>query len=80
MADFSMCQNSSCPSAEKCRRFMAEPRELWQPYDVRKPDESGKCSDFMPVHRTATPEQLEAARKMLKIGGIGDSLRELRDK
>lgn len=50
MPDISMCQNSDCPSAEKCYRFMAVPNEYWQSLsDFRPNDGEIKCKYFMEI-------------------------------
>lgn len=45
-----MCTNSSCPSKEKCYRWVATPNERWQSYSSFSGPEEGKdCSGFLKI-------------------------------
>lgn len=47
MPDISMCLNSKCPSCVICYRYTAEPNQWRQNYIDFKPNESGKCEDYI---------------------------------
>lgn len=49
MPDISMCNHKTCPSRMECYRSRAKPDIFWQSYSAFKPDESGKCKDFVPL-------------------------------
>ena len=48
MADISMCEDSKCPSKNKCHRYTAIPNEHWQAYsDFNRPVNEDKCKYFI---------------------------------
>ena len=50
MPDITMCRNSHCPSAMKCHRFTALPKEECQSYAGFAPFPcEDKCKDFLPT-------------------------------
>ena len=53
MADIAMCLNHTCPSREHCYRYTAPTNPYRQSYMNFKPDESGKCADYVEDTREA---------------------------
>lgn len=56
MPDLSMCTQDECPSKSICYRHEAKPG-MWQYYSVFYPDETGKCSDFLEIHKVTEHEK-----------------------
>lgn len=57
MADFAMCQNSSCELSQRCRRFTAKPNPFGQCYMTFRPEErDGRpwCDSYWPAWKDAS--------------------------
>ncbi len=54
MPDIAMCGNKECYLKESCHRFTAIPDPVMQWYGVFKPDEDGKCEDFLRINHVYT--------------------------